>query len=477
MTSTSRRPAVGLLLALALVAAPACAGSDEDADGDPLVGATTTVPAAEEDLILAQFTAQADLSSVDATASWEDQGEQVVEALQATATQSQRQAIELAEEAGVPTTSYWLTNALVFEGDRDLAERVSRLPGVASVQVEPVHEPVRADDLTAVDADDVPEVPWSTSIIGAPQAWASGHRGEGAAVGVVDTGIDAGHPALRSSWSGHWFDATATCPDAPCDPQGHGTAVAGLAVGGDPDDPSVPAIGVAPAATVLAARACSDDGCRASHLLAALQWMLAPTGDDGQPDPSQRPAVVVGSWELPDSDDALNRVPAVLEAAGMVAVMAAGDAGPTCATVGQPASQPGAVAVGASTDDDGVADASSRGPVRGGAAKPDLVAPGVDVVSAAPDGGWASGSGTSLAAPLVGGALALTATGDRPPPPAQAVAALLAAAQRLDVPDACGTGGQTPSTLARGNDTSGAGRLDVAALVARTGGQTDHPGS
>ena len=67
--------------------------------------------------------------------------------------------------------------------------------------------------------------------------------------------------------------------------------------------------------------------------------------------------------------------------AGKVVVCAAGNSGPNAKTIGCPADSPNALTVGATDDNDQVASFSSRGPNRDGTVKPDVSAPGSNIVS------------------------------------------------------------------------------------------------
>jgi subtilisin family serine protease len=92
-------------------------------------------------------------------------------------------------------------------------------------------------------------------------------------------------------------------------------------------------------------------------------------------------------------------------------VVSAGNGGPSCGTVSDPlAIYPDVLSVGAVDRNNRLADFSSRGPVTvdgSGRVKPDILAPGDGVVSAFPNGTYASESGTSMAGPHVAGVVAL----------------------------------------------------------------------
>jgi bacillopeptidase F len=104
-----------------------------------------------------------------------------------------------------------------------------------------------------------------------------------------------------------------------------------------------------------------------------------------------------------------------LRAAGIFPVFSAGNEGELGdGTVGAPAGFPESLAVGATDFDDTVASFSSRGPSFWGEFKPEVCAPGVDIRSSIPGGGYEGGwSGTSMAAPHVAGLAALLLSANR----------------------------------------------------------------
>ena len=126
-----------------------------------------------------------------------------------------------------------------------------------------------------------PKLPqWSLKIF-APKVWGQyGLKGEGTVVGIMDSGVDGTHEALKQNYRGRdgnhqysWIDLSGNNYATPNDGYGHGTHVAGTAVGGGAGEP----IGVAPGAEWIAAKIFSDTGSTSlSKIHQAFQWFMAP---------------------------------------------------------------------------------------------------------------------------------------------------------------------------------------------------------
>ncbi|MCG5217318.1 S8 family peptidase [Streptosporangium sp. KLBMP 9127] len=243
----------------------------------------------------------------------------------------------------------------------------------------------------------------SVKQIGAPEAWAAGLEGAGVKVAVLDTGIDATHPDLAGRIAATQnFSSESSAQDG----HGHGTHVASIIAGN-----GAKYRGVAPEASLLVGKVLNNYGSGLeSDVIEGMQWAAA-----------QQARVVSmslgGCCPGPDNplDQALNKLTAE---SGTLFVVAAGNDGKSRA-IGSPGTAASALTVAAVDRSDALASFSSQGPTAVDySLKPDISAPGVDIVAARArdtsmgepaEDGYTTASGTSMATPHVAGAAALLA--------------------------------------------------------------------
>ncbi|MFD9007332.1 S8 family serine peptidase [Streptomyces sp. NPDC059582] len=286
----------------------------------------------------------------------------------------------------------------------------------------------------------------STAQIGAPQVWQGGDTGQGVDVAVLDTGVDAGHPDLTD----RIVSRQSFVPDENTDDHaGHGTHVASIIAGtGAASDGKEK--GVAPGARLRIGKVLDNYGSgQISYALAGMEWAAV----------DQHAKIInmsLGTGQVSDGTDPMSQAVDRLSAqTGALFVVAAGNLGGP-STIGAPGAATSALTVGAVDATDSLASFSSKGPRVDGALKPEITAPGVDILAANSQfsdnghGAYQSLSGTSMATPHVAGAAALLAAA-HPDLSGSQLKDLLASRSR-----------QTPSYDAF---EAGSGRLDVAAAA------------
>ncbi|MTK00623.1 S8 family serine peptidase [Micromonospora sp. CP22] len=396
------------------IAAPAPQPAPHRAAVDPALldqlGTTSTAP------FLVYLTETAPLAQASRERDPDARAGEVHRLLTGTATRTQRDLRTLLDDRKVPYTSYWIANALRVEGDKALLDEISRRPEVARITPSRSYPLIQPTETEATRARTT-AVEWGLTNIGAPRAWDEfGARGEGVVVANIDSGVRYDHAALVASYRGNlgggnfdhaynWFDPAGVCAGtAPCDNHDHGTHTMGTMVG---DDGAGNQIGVAPGARWIAAKGCESNSCSDASLLAAGQWVLAPTDAAGQnPRPDLRPDIVNNSWGGDGGDPWYQQTVTAWRAAGIFPVFSAGNDGPACGSAGSPGDYVNAYAVGAYDVNNNIAGFSGRGSGTE-VLKPNIAAPGSSVRSSVRNGGYASFSGTSMAAPHVAGTVAL----------------------------------------------------------------------
>lgn len=226
-------------------------------------------------------------------------------------------------------------------------------------------------------------------------------------VAVIDTGIDTSHTDLDGgkviAWK-DWVNNRTT----PYDDNGHGTHVSGIISGTGEGNQNYR--GVAPGASLIGLKVLDSEGSGSiSDVTAAIDWAVTNKSTYN----IKIISLSLGTDESSDGTDSTSIAINNAFNAGILPVVAAGNAGPGKATIGSPGAAANALTVGAFADlgEKGffLADFSSRGLTADGRLKPEIVAPGYQITSALANStnGYVTYSGTSMATPFTAGTAAL----------------------------------------------------------------------
>ncbi|NWF96241.1 MAG: S8 family serine peptidase [Candidatus Thorarchaeota archaeon] len=293
------------------------------------------------------------------------------------------------------------------------------------------------------------------AILGVEAMWAQGYNGSGVTVAVVDSGAYGDHPDLSGRLVGFKDFVRKNRDDMDpsdgvnaYDDNGHGTACTWLVVGSGSGLGGV-YTGMAPGAKVLVIKVLDSSGSADDSVVAQGIEFAVSQGVD------VISLSLGGDWvDSSYTDPSIQTAKAAVDA-GVSVVVAAGNSGPAAETINAPGILEEAITAGASEGSTGVASFSSRGPVTrtqtaplGIYAKPDLLAPGYQVVSGRWDMAntyefptynesqygslYTRWSGTSAATPLVAGLIALLLDKNSTLSPLDLKASLMAGATPLD---------------------------------------------
>jgi subtilisin family serine protease len=438
---------------------------------------------------------QADLRPAASLPTKSEKSRFVRDALWVKSQATQRPILRWLRERGIEHRSFYIVNAILVKGTREIAQALAVRPDVARVEGNPHIQNVLPQPGSAVETSSQPKVPKAVepgiAYTHAPDVWALGFRGQGITVAGADTGQRWTHNALKPhyrGWDGqnpdhdyNWHDSIhdgvgnpcGNDSPEPCDDNGHGTHTIGTVVG---DDGAGNQIGMAPGAKWIGCRNMDQGNGTPARYIECMEFFLAPypvNGDPNQGDPLKAPDITSNSWVCPSSEGcSANTLQAAVEAqaaAGIMMVAGAGNDGSNCSTVMYPpAIYDASYTVGAlTTGTDDIASFSSRGPVTidgSNRIKPDITAPGTDTRSSynTSDNAYASLSGTSMATPHIAGAMALLwcarpefrhdITGSR---------TVLDNAAHFISSTQCGDSGPP-------NNVYGSGRVDISAAVGPT---------
>lgn len=259
--------------------------------------------------------------------------------------------------------------------------------------------------------------------------WAHNRKilGEGIGVAVVDTGV-SGHPDLISRGNRiSGFKDIIHGKTTPYDDNGHGTHVSGI-IGGDGYASRGYYIGIAPRCNIIGLKVLNFKGNgNVSDVLMGLQWII----ENKEKYNIRIVNISVGGTSEKNLDENSKLVKGVDQVwdSGIVVVVAAGNNGPKPKSISMPGISRKVITVGASDDNivvelsgNTTSNYSGRGPTNACIKKPDIVAPGSNIISCNAiknyqnkeaalihryTNMYTSKSGTSMATPIVSGAIAL----------------------------------------------------------------------
>lgn len=359
---------------------------------------------------------------------------EVISSLQQKAALTQRPLIkmlnDLEKEGKVEAIrNFWIANAIAFSGTPEAIRQIAALDYIENVEYDlPIEliKPIKGEFAPPI----ISTHSQGLDVIHAPQVWAMGYTGAGRLVSNIDTGVDGTHPALSSRWRGNnghpasqcWYDPVGNT-SYPEDYGEHGTHTMGTICGRS--STTYDTVGVAINAQWIAC-ATIDNGATTQQMIASFQFVADP--DDNPYTTDDVPDVVSNSWGwspfwpgYSHCDNTFWSAMDGAENAGVVVVFAAGNEGENGANslrtpADRASSYYNAFSVGAidgHTAGYPIAYFSSLGPCQCASGnmniKPELVAPGVNVRSSVPGGGYqeTDWSGTSMATPHIAGSVAI----------------------------------------------------------------------
>lgn len=294
----------------------------------------------------------------------------------ASATMAKQQIITISNETLIETEFEDVFNGFVVTTQRENINKITSLREVKNVSYD-------------VIVNSMPEQTTVASPIVPQHSTAA--TGKNIKIGVIDTGIDYLHEAFGGGFGTNFtvvggYDFVNNDSD-PMDDNGHGTHVAGIIAGR-----SSTINGIASDAKIYAYKALDKNGSgTASSVIAAIERALQDSIDIlnlslGSPNGSANDPLTIAVNNAVES--------------GMIVVVAAGNTG-DFGTINSPGVAKFALTVGAASNNS-VASFSAKGPVTEAyQIKPDVVAPGVGILSAKNGGGYVQMSGTSMATPFV----------------------------------------------------------------------------
>lgn len=248
----------------------------------------------------------------------------------------------------------------------------------------------------------------------------NGYTGKGIGIAILDTGISPNNDFLYPQNRILAFKDFINNKAKPYDDNGHGTHVAGIA-GGSGINSNGKYRGIAPDCNFIGVKVLNNEGKgNASDVLAGLQWVM----DNKEKYNIKVANLSIGTSNTSSNDPLVKAVENMWDR-GVIITIAAGNDGPKKHTISSPAISRKVITIGASDDNitanvwgNNLINFSGRGPTLECIVKPDILAPGVNIISCLSnsvskqsneivDKNYFSLSGTSMSTPIVSGAIAL----------------------------------------------------------------------
>lgn len=248
----------------------------------------------------------------------------------------------------------------------------------------------------------------------------NGYTGKGIGIAILDTGISPNNDFLYPKNRILAFKDFINNKSKPYDDNGHGTHVAGIA-GGSGINSNGKYRGIAPDCNFIGVKVLNNEGKgNASDVLAGLQWVM----DNKEKYNIKVANLSIGTSNTSSNDPLVKAVENMWDS-GVIITIAAGNDGPKKHTISSPAISRKVITIGASDDNitanvwgNNLINFSGRGPTLECIVKPDILAPGVNIISCLSnsvskqsneivDKNYFSLSGTSMSTPIVSGAIAL----------------------------------------------------------------------
>ncbi len=289
-----------------------------------------------------------------------------------------------------------VTGTTLLDMDAGMVQRLEKEVEGLKILIDQPIDLIRPEKTATLAGNPTKKDLWHLDAIGLTKARKAGFKGtgKGITVAVLDTGIDPNHPELHNRVAGAvTFDVdswTANPLIPSIDTKEHGTHVAGLICGKK--------VGVAPEAQVLNGVMIPNGFGNLSDFILALEWSAA----------QNEVSIVNMSAGIRGFIEGMEDVIEDLLAVGVLPIIATGNEGR--GRTRSPGNYNPVLSVGASDRDGGIASFSSSGThmVNNSVfTVPDLVAPGKDITSCVPGGGYETWDGTSMATPIVSGVAAL----------------------------------------------------------------------